>query len=53
MKDVDLEFIACDSAKEACEGARVLILLLYVLLVSFTQLLLKMTGSKKVFISVA
>lgn len=21
MKDVDLEFIACDSAKEACEGA--------------------------------
>ena len=20
MKDVDLEFIACDSAKEACEG---------------------------------
>ncbi|QWU98949.1 ornithine cyclodeaminase [Francisella salimarina] len=25
MKDVDLEFIACDSAKEACEGADIIV----------------------------
>ncbi|MDE5009081.1 ornithine cyclodeaminase, partial [Francisella tularensis subsp. holarctica] len=25
MKDVDLEFIDCDSAKEACEGADIIV----------------------------